>query len=228
LDYFLGGTLPGTSGVWTGQYDNARTASNLNETILTQANAATTCSVVYVATMNNSVYAFEADNREKSAPLWQVNFGPPYRYRQVKLYIGSQIGILSIPVIDIPSNTMYVAALTVEFGLNVYRLHALDITSGPEKTNSPVVNQGNIPGTAFDARNGVLAFNPGNVLQRPALTLFNSTVVIAFGLWPKITLFTDGSCPTIRKACFRSAWYARRLTEVKEESGCPGAVLLPT
>ena len=35
--------------------------------------------VVFVATMHNSLYAFDADNPAASAPLWQVSLGTPDR-----------------------------------------------------------------------------------------------------------------------------------------------------
>ena len=35
-----------------------------------------THNVVYVATMKNTVYAFDADDPNASAPYWQANFGP--------------------------------------------------------------------------------------------------------------------------------------------------------
>ena len=34
-------------------------------------------SVLYVATVNNSVYAFNADDVSSGAPLWQINLTPP-------------------------------------------------------------------------------------------------------------------------------------------------------
>src|SRR5271165_2895230 len=33
--------------------------------------------VVYVTTVNNSVYAFDANDGSVTRPLWHVNFGPP-------------------------------------------------------------------------------------------------------------------------------------------------------
>jgi hypothetical protein len=210
VSFCLAATPPQVA-VWTGQYDNARTAANLSEVILTPANVntqhfgllfsravdgyiygqplyvpgvsikATNYNVVYVATMNNSVYAFDADNAANSAPLWQVNLGPAFQIGQGQLYIGTQVGILSTPVIDTASSTIYVVTLTVVAGDLVYSLHALDIASGQEKFNGPVVIQGYVAGTAPDARNGMLAFFAGNLLQRPALALVGSSVYIGFG-----------------------------------------------
>ena len=197
--------------IWTGQYNNARTSANLSETILNTSNVNTvqfgllfsrqvdgyiyaqplyvpgvtigayTGNVVYVATMNNSVYAFDADNPSNSAPLWQVNLGPAYPVPTNAPFLDTQIGILSTPVIDTTSNTIYVVALTFVNSRSVYSLHALDITSGHEKFGGPVVIQGSVPGTASDAQNGVLALNPNNLMQRPALGLSNSTITIGFG-----------------------------------------------
>ena len=33
--------------------------------------------VVYITTVNNSVYAFDANDPSASQPLWHVNFGTP-------------------------------------------------------------------------------------------------------------------------------------------------------
>ncbi|MGA8526591.1 MAG: PQQ-binding-like beta-propeller repeat protein, partial [Candidatus Sulfotelmatobacter sp.] len=93
--------------VTTQHNDNSRTGQNLNETILNTSNVNVSSfgklffrtvdgqiygqvlyvpgltikggvrNVVYVATQNNSVYAFDADNPLTSTPLWQVNLGTP-------------------------------------------------------------------------------------------------------------------------------------------------------
>jgi hypothetical protein len=96
-----------------------------------------------------------------------------------------EVGITGTPVIDRPNNTMYLVARTKEVSGSttsfVQRLHALDITSGNERPNSPVTIQAKAPG------NGVGSDGQGNVLfdpltnnQRPGLLLLNGTVYIAW------------------------------------------------
>ncbi len=83
--------------------------------------------VVYVATLGNTVYAFDADDPAVSNAYWSVNLGasiPRSAY-----YLGPNIGILGTPVIDRSTNTIYVAAIvrTIDDGLYVY---ALDLSTG--------------------------------------------------------------------------------------------------
>ena len=151
--------------------------------------------VVYVATMHDSVYAYDADGLTLT-PLWQESLaalGCPSGWTCTSLltqdeYVSAtdiqpEIGILSTPVID--SNTMYVVAKTKEVSGSttnyVYRLHALDITSGAERTGSPVVIQGQVPGTGNPNSGGNLVFSPHYSLQRPGLALVNKGIYMGFG-----------------------------------------------
>jgi hypothetical protein len=134
--------------------------------------------VVYVATMHDIVYAYDADNRQ-SAPLWQSNLlmsgattVPMSDVGQGTLY--PEIGILSTPVIDPSSQTIYVAAATKEPGPTyIWRLHALSLTTGLERSGSPVV----ISAAGFNAR---------LELNRSALMLLNGMVYIAFGSYQDV------------------------------------------
>ena len=95
--------------------------------------------MVYVATQQNSVYAFDADDASASAPLWQVNLGIPVPSSDTgePLDIQPVIGITSTPVIDPTSNTIYCVTKTKLNNSYFQRLHALDITTGQEKFGGP-------------------------------------------------------------------------------------------
>jgi Abnormal spindle-like microcephaly-assoc'd, ASPM-SPD-2-Hydin len=146
-----------------------------------------THNVVYVATEHDSVYAFDADNRS-TAPLWQVSFiNPsagittvPSSDVQSSEFRPYEIGITSTPVIDPSSGTLYVVPYTMENGSYVYRLHALDITSGAEKFGGPVVISASVPGTGQGSSAGSVPFNNKRQGQRPGLLLVNGVVYIAF------------------------------------------------
>src|ERR1051326_5845959 len=72
-----------------------------------------TRNVLFVATMHNSVYAFDADSAS-DPPLWHVNLGTAVDPDSFSLPgfapytdILHEIGILSTPVIDRAGNTIY-------------------------------------------------------------------------------------------------------------------------
>jgi hypothetical protein len=142
--------------------------------------------VVYVATENDSVYAFDADGRS-SAPLWHDSFlGPgvtpiPCADTGDCADIPTQMGITGTPVIDPSSGTLYVVAATKKGTNYVQRLHALDITTGAEKFGGPVVIQATVPGTGDGSSGGSLPFDPLTQNQRAGLLLNNGVVYIAFG-----------------------------------------------
>jgi hypothetical protein len=142
--------------------------------------------VIYVATENDSVYAFDAD--QQSPPLWHTSFINPSAgivpVPASDLGCGDLvpiIGITATPVIDPLSGTLYVVS-KVKLGPGSYQqqLHALDITTGTERSNSPVTIKASVPGTAKDAVNGIISFNPLLQHDRPALTLSKGIVYLSF------------------------------------------------
>lgn len=115
--------------------------------------------VVYVATMHDSVYAFDADNGN-AAPLWMTSIftnsptgattTPAATVKKNASTTGwTELGIVSTPVIDPTTGTIYLVAETYESGNVVHRLHALDVTIGQEKFGGPVII------TATSLQNGV-------------------------------------------------------------------------
>ena len=137
--------------------------------------------VVFVATEHDSVYAFDAD--ASGAPLWKASLidtahGAASGATPESSSCGEvtpELGITGTPVIDANSKTLYVAAKSTEGGKAVYRLHAIDITTGAERQNSPIVIQGTVPN-----KTGSLSFDPAWHRQRPGLLLLNNIVYVGF------------------------------------------------
>jgi hypothetical protein len=156
--------------------------------------------VVYVATQHNSVYAFDADHASASAPLWHVSLGTPApvpadfgnRFGDY-IDITVEVGIISTPVIDLATNTMYVVTFVRDTDLETactpqnvtpcvyhHSLHALDITTGAEKFGGPVQIAGSVPGEGVDSVDHTVTFNSHQQIQRAALLLSEGVVYIAF------------------------------------------------
>lgn len=133
--------------------------------------------VLFVATENDSVYAFDADRG--GAPLWQASFLKaggvvPVPGQDVQCpFIQPGIGITPTPVIDAQSGTIYVLARTAEGGgifssaHYAQRLHALSVTTGQERPGSPV----EIAAKGFDAL---------RELPRAGLLLVNGQVILTW------------------------------------------------
>ena len=157
--------------------------------------------VVYVTTEANHVYAFDADSADgaNSQPLWHVDFNaadgsvtsvPTADLVPPTIGIASifpEVGITATPVIDRDALTLFVEVFSKEDGAYVHRLHALDIITGAERTGSPVVISGSVPGTGVGSANGTLPFNPRRHICRASLTLatpvaYNRKVIfLAYG-----------------------------------------------
>ena len=141
--------------------------------------------VVFVTTMHNSVYAFDADAMSPVSTLWQVNLGSSVP--SPLLYgpngdIANEVGILSTGVIDLQRGVLYVVADVLQNGAPVFYLHALDLATGAERLNGPVALAASVRGTGSEARaDGTVPFDPMQHLQRPGLLLLNNAVYVSFG-----------------------------------------------
>jgi Chitobiase/beta-hexosaminidase C-terminal domain len=188
-------------------YDPGLSGANLTETTLTSSNVTPTTfglvfnlpvddriyaqplyvpnvvmmqgthNVVYVATMSDTLYAFDAD--VGGSPLWSVNFASsvgavPVAFANFTFAgntnIVGNLGILSTPVIDPSTHIMYLVACTLEGGTMVYRLHAVDITNGTEPYTNVVIS----------ASHGGVTFDAAHQTQRASLALSDGQVVFGF------------------------------------------------
>jgi len=164
--------------------------------------AGTKHNVVFVATENDSVYAFDADSNSPASnatPLWHITLldtahgAAPGARVMFSSDISNQtdivpvIGITSTPVIDPTTGRLYVVGKSKEYPLNdpthpyyVLRLHALNIADGKEAV-SPVQMQASVPGTGTGSSSGTLHFDAYWQNQRPGLLLLHGIVYIGFG-----------------------------------------------
>jgi Bacterial Ig-like domain (group 2) len=144
--------------------------------------------VVFVATENDSVYAFDADSNTGSNanPLWHANLidtahgaaagATPVTNAQVGCGdLVPKIGITSTPVIDPSTGTMYVETKSNEGSNYIHRLHALDITTGNEKLSGPTVITASV-----SVSGGTVTFDGLHHLNRPGLLWLNGLIYIAY------------------------------------------------
>ena len=141
--------------------------------------------VVYVATMNDSVYAFDANSGTIPA-LWTTSlltYSPagatpvPISVKGCQSTVGwTQTGVISTPVIDQATNTIYLLAETYESSKVVHRLHALDITNGVEKVGWPVTIAASV---TYNGQQ--YTFVDTHQMNRPGLLLSNGYVYAGFG-----------------------------------------------
>jgi outer membrane protein assembly factor BamB len=144
--------------------------------------------VVYVATVNNTVYAFDGD---KGQLYWQKNFTapgmrPPARSDMTGACGGSyqdfsgNIGIVGTPVIDGARGTMYFVARSTTGRTFVQYLHAVNIADGSDVAGGPTAITATYGGNGDGSVNGVIAFDAQRQNQRQGLTLLNGTVYVSF------------------------------------------------
>lgn len=136
--------------------------------------------VVYVATMHNTVYAFDADTGTQLSARW---IGTPITGDDLHALkpntIHAEWGIASTPVIDLATATLYVVRWGFEEGISgpTFRLFGLDISDlNHDKFGSILLDGYNVGGTGF---------NRYRQLQRAGLALATKpngakAVIIAF------------------------------------------------
>src|SRR5262249_33733639 len=184
------------------QYDYGRTGANLQESTLNPSNVDATHfgklfsrrvddsiyalplivpdleiagrrhNVLFIASMGNTVYAFDADDPAQSDPLWSRNIGAPAAGDS---WIGPvHHGILGTPFIDVPTGTLYAVALVSKGNDYNLWLNALDVSNGNPKYNSP-----QLLSFPFAGSEGTLT-NVRGALQRAGLLMVDDVLYIAF------------------------------------------------
>jgi hypothetical protein len=139
--------------------------------------------VLYVATANDTLYAFDADSTNV---LWQVSMLGPGEITYVNtgcLFTGlTNIGITATPVIDRtlgPNGTIFVQAMSchqVNDATDYFqRLHAIDLGTGIDRV-PPVEITASYPGNGGNSIDGNVVFNPHWYVERASMLLLNGVV----------------------------------------------------
>ena len=209
---------PQSVSVLTQHNDNTRSGWNANETALTTSNVTVQRfgavftlpvddqvyaqplvvghvavgdgyhNVAYIATVNNTVYAYDGDNgnlywqRSVTAP----GMRPPRNTDMTGACGGGyqdfsgNIGIVGTPVIDAARGTMYFVARSTTGSTFVQYLHAVSIVDGSDLAGSPTTITASDSGNGDGSVNGVIAFDAQRQNQRQGLTLLNGIVYVTF------------------------------------------------
>jgi PQQ-like domain len=191
--------------VWTAHNDNARTGANTQEYALTPAVlqsgrfhklwscpvdgqvlaqplyvagvlvGTTRHNVLFVATHNDSVYAFDADD-PGCTQLWKNSFVNGTTIIPAQTSCGDTPGAYGIqptPVIDMTLQRLYVLVVTSENGTVVQRLHALSLATGQDAVPNVAI-------TATDPANASVHFNPAGERPRAGIALSNGGVFLTW------------------------------------------------
>lgn len=209
------------TGATTWRYDNTRAGANTHEFALTAANVNTTTfgklfscavdapvyaqplwvanlsigggthNVIFVATVHDTVYAFDAD-KASCTTYWQKSLLGSGETWVSSSDVGTtditpDIGIIGTPVIDPTKTTLYVVSKSEATGSGCnpssschQRIHALNLADGSEKFSGPMEISATVTGGGDGSSGGTLPFDSLTQNQRPALTYLNGTVYIAW------------------------------------------------
>jgi hypothetical protein len=147
--------------------------------------------VLFAATANGTVYAFDADGNNPSAGyLWSRSLlASGEQVVTTSDYYGCpnpspSSGIIGTPVIDRVRGVIYVVGKTklVNGNSTTYfqRLHALSLVDGTDKLGGPTVITATVPGTGSGSSSGNITFDPLSQNERAAMTEAEGTVWITY------------------------------------------------
>jgi len=143
--------------------------------------------VVIVATMHDSIYAFDADSTGTCTLLWQVSLvDTAHGAAAGEIAVPSdgdispEFGITGTPVIDLTTNTLYAVASSKLLSPKTFiqRIHAISLLNGSEKFSGPTTIAATYPGTGDNGTTTTFSAKQEN--QRAGLVLANGVVYISW------------------------------------------------
>jgi hypothetical protein len=210
----IGGSNGTLTDVLTYHNDAMRTGQNLSETVLTPGNVnshsfgllsilpadsvvdatpllvsnlsigGSMHDVVYVATENDTVYAYDLNTYAQLAKLSLLGSGETAAsITGGCTQVIPQVGITSTPVIDRsagPNGTLFVIAMSQDSaGNTVHRLHALDLTTLQDRMPAVAI-AATYPGSGPNSSGGIVTFSSRQYKERGALLLSGGQIYTAW------------------------------------------------
>ncbi len=150
--------------------------------------------VVLVGTQHNSIFVFDTNNGKT---IWRKNFGEPIPTPNSSWShpwgyytdLTPEVGIVSTPVIDKTTNTVYFTNPTWNgktLDSLIWWFHAVDLRDGSEKFGGPVEVSGSVGviyhegGREAAGAPPISVFRPDRHMQRTGLLLDHGRVVLGF------------------------------------------------
>ncbi len=125
--------------------------------------------VFFAVTTGNDVFALDETT---GATVWTHNIGSSPTANGVSCGNIHPLGIVSTPVIDATSRTIYVAGAVGTTSISDHQVHALSVDDGTERTGWPV---------SVNLSSGGTTFTPPPQNQRSALSLVAGKLYVAYG-----------------------------------------------
>jgi hypothetical protein len=124
----------------------------------------------FAVTTGNDVFALDEIS---GAKRWSTNLGSSPQSNGVNCGDIHPLGVLSTPVIDPVTRTLYVAGAQGTTSIQSHMVHALSVDDGSERPGWPVDVTG--------IKSAGVTFAPAAQNQRSALSLVNGTLYVAYG-----------------------------------------------
>jgi hypothetical protein len=139
--------------------------------------------LLIVATTTNELYAFDSDHNAPNI-VWHDNLtgSATLTEKEPLSFLAPSVGILSTPVIDKTTNTIYVVSRASVGTHHVQTLHQVSLDSGAVKNSVNIDGAVEVNGNRFD---------PENQINRPGLALANGLVIVLWGSFLDGELSTD-------------------------------------
>ena len=148
----------------------AKFTGNMWASPLFLANGPNGKGLFFAVTTSNDVYALDETS---GAVIWTKNLGSPPTMNGVNCGNIHPLGILSTPVIDATTRTIYVAGANGTTAIDKHVVHAFNVDDGSERAGWPVDMTG--------LKSGAVTFAAPPQNQRSALSLVGGKLYVAYG-----------------------------------------------